>query len=58
MIHRKMEIINFIGMPISIISSGPRKDEGDDEDIMLIILSHMMVKKNCTNDDNKGANER
>jgi len=44
MIHRKMEIINFIGMPISIISSGPRKDDGD-EDIMLIILSQMMVKK-------------
>jgi len=41
-----MEIINFIGMPISIISSGPRKDDGvDDEDIMLIILSHIMVKK-------------
>ena len=44
MIHRKIEIINFIGMPISIISSGPRKDDGDDEDKMLIILSHMMVK--------------
>jgi hypothetical protein len=47
MIHRKMEIINFIGMPISIISSGPRTDDDDDDDddIMLIILSHMMVKK-------------
>jgi hypothetical protein len=32
MIHRKMEIINFIGMPISIMSSGPRTYDNDDDD--------------------------